>query len=329
MEVALINNGVEILKYFSRYGLYALVGLLFFSACAPIPCTYSVEAKRSSKIGYELDLDKYDIMIGAVVGDKTAVSDSVFIARIANGMAHQLELNFDMDHESIPVIMVSRDMFDVNSLYWRLYMMEREQKNAFIILDSLDVGYIFHDNNLYNGLSASLVAGNFVMDIKSTVKIDIYNNSTNKPLYSTIDTMAININIPAGRVKSALNDTTYFDRSVLSRFGSYGTKLAERLTFVWKKEKRIIYLDDGNKEWDSAFSYMDNFEFDKAIDVWLKYTSSKYSRKIKAAAAYNITVAYELLEKYELALEWLAYSEQNHKMDFVNALRKAIQKKME
>ena len=315
------------LKIFSRYGLYALIALLFFTACVTIPRTYIVDVKKESKIGSKLGLDKSYIMIGAVIGDATAASDSVYIAQIASGMAQRLESNLGMESESIPVMMISRDVLDVNDLYSRLYLMESEQKNAFIILDSIEIDYVFHDENLYDGGSVIGDIGNFTMNVKLNMKIDVYNNSTDKPLYSDRDTMDFRVYIRAERLQGALNDTSYIARYILNNYCAYGANLAEELTFAWKTDERIIYLYD--KKWANAFSYMVDFEFDKAIDIWLKYTSSSYNSKIKAAAAYNIAIACELSENYELALEWLDYSEKNYKIDVIDRVRKTIGERME
>ena len=314
------------LKISSRYGLYALIVLLFFTACAPIPYTYSVDVKKESKIGRELGLDKSDIMIGVVIGGETLASDSVLVAWVANGMAHQLESNMSLMSESIPVIMISRDVLDINNPYSRLYMMESEQKNAFIILDSIEVGYVFHDENLYDGGSVIGDIGNFIMNVKLDMKIDVYINSADKPLYSAIDTANFRVYIRSERLEGALNDTSSIARYILRNYRIYGESLAEKLTFAWKRDRRMIYLYD--KKWDNAFSYMVDFEFDKAIDIWLKYTLSPYKPKIKAAAAYNIAIACELSEDYELALEWLDYSEKNYKMDLIDGARKTIEERM-
>ena len=314
---------MERLKDSLKYVLYVFVALLFFAACAPIPYAYSVDVKRESKIGSELGLFKSDIMIGAVIGDTTAVADSIFITYIAKGMADKLESNIDLEPSSIPVIMISRDMFDVNSLYWRLYLMESEQKNAFIILDSLEVGQIF-----YNVSDAPTTIQDVAMDIESSVKINIYNNITDKPLYSHRDTMVLRINIPTPRQKEILEDKSKLAVYVLNAFSSYGEKLAEKLTFAWKSERRIIYVDGRNREWYSAYSFMNDFEFDKAINVWLKFISSKSSTKFKAIAAYNIAVACELTENYELALEWLDYSDKTYRVNEANDIRRRIEAKI-
>ena len=334
-RVPLINNGMERLKCFSRYGLYVLIVLLFFTACAPIPYSYSVDVKKESKIGSKLGLDKFDIMIGAIIGDVTSASDSIIVACIANGMAHKLESNMEWERESIPVMMISRDVLDVNDLYSRIYLMESERKSAIIVVDSLEVGYKFRDENLYGELFVVDHYGDAIMDTESSVKITIYDNSSAKPLYSYIDIMVLNINIPSSDVIEVLGDKTKLAKYILNSFSSYGEKLAEKLTFAWQWVNRTIYMDAGNREWRGAFSHMDDFEFDKAIDVWLKFISSKSSIKLKAIAAYNIAVACELTENYELALKWLDYSgdiykgDNIHKVREINKLRKKIEERME
>ena len=323
------NNGMERLECSLRYGLYALVTLLSFTACAPIPYSYSVDVKKESKIGRELGLDKFDIMIGTIIGDMTPASDSTIVAYVANGMAHRLESNMELDPESIPVVMISRDVLDVNDLYSRLYLMESEQKSAIIVLDSLEVGHIFSDENLYGELFVIDNYGDFTMDTRAGVKVTIYDNSSAKPLHSYIDVMILKIKIPSSDVEEILKDKAKLTQYILNSFSSYGVKLAEKLTFTWQWVSRTIYMEVGNKEWQDAFSHMDDFEFDKAIDVWTKYISSKYSRRVKAAAAYNIAVAYELLNNYEFALKWIDYSEQNYKMDDINNFRRTIEAKIE
>ncbi len=71
---------------------------------------------------------------------------------------------------------------------------------------------------------------------------------------------------------------------------------------AWKTINLMIYYYE-SENWIQALEYAYNFEWKKALDIWLLEADSLNSRKAYCAA-HNISVACEVLEMNELAREW-------------------------
>lgn len=73
------------------------------------------------------------------------------------------------------------------------------------------------------------------------------------------------------------------------------------ITPSWLEVERHYYTDS---KFRSAEMYVENQEWNKAIDIWSQYVNDSKS-DIAAAACFNIAFGCEMLGEYDLALEWL------------------------
>lgn len=312
----------------SKFLLACMSVLLLISSCAPMPLLYEVEVKKDTPIGTKLELDTKNIVICAIVGDSIKRSDSTLIAYATKGMAEKLEDNFGLESGTIPVLSINRDLMDIGDLYSRIYLMESMEKNILIALDSLKLNSISYSPETYEVITT---AGSFnvvSIDIDAVTNIEVYNNLNSQPLFSNKDSIFMKIEAPGRYIDMIINDRQRLSNYLLSAFISYGKKIAESLSFSWEKESRIIYINDSYNTWYTAYDYIVDFEVEKAMNIWLRYVNHK-NPKVSSAAAYNMSVACEISENYELALKWLDMSDKiYYQKEASVAMRKILDRKI-
>ncbi|NTV19427.1 MAG: hypothetical protein HGA83_08365, partial [Bacteroidales bacterium] len=81
-----------------------------------------------------------------------------------------------------------------------------------------------------------------------------------------------------------------------------------------------------NSAWRKAHSLAMNFQWKEAIDIWMEDASSPDNVKA-SCAAFNIAVACEMLEKYDLAIEWLDYAKKRYPITGLEELKSFLNNK--
>jgi tetratricopeptide (TPR) repeat protein len=109
-----------------------------------------------------------------------------------------------------------------------------------------------------------------------------------------------------------------------------GNRIATRFVSNWKTESfSLYYFDDIYVDkWEKALTLSYKNEFGKAIDVWAEFVKSRVALK-RAAASYNIAMAFYLLEDYEMAVKWLDMADSFENLSLSPGLRKRILQRLE
>lgn len=109
-----------------------------------------------------------------------------------------------------------------------------------------------------------------------------------------------------------------------------GGRIATRFISNWKTESfSFYYFDDIYADkWDKALKLSYQNEFGKAIDVWAEFVKNRIALK-RAAASYNIAMAFYLLEDYEMAAKWLDMADSFENLSLSPGLRKRIVQRLE
>lgn len=103
-----------------------------------------------------------------------------------------------------------------------------------------------------------------------------------------------------------------------------GERVAKVFHPQWKSvEYPVVYYPSG--KWEDAVRYCDNFEWKKAIDIWMQFVGSDNSLK-RSCAAYNIAVACYFSGEKELAAEWLEASDKACQLSVSGKLRALMSK---
>ena len=101
-----------------------------------------------------------------------------------------------------------------------------------------------------------------------------------------------------------------------------GTTVASSFKSQWKNEQfSLMYFD--NEKWYTALDRAEAYDWKGAIDVWMTFLTSNDPLR-RSCAAYNIATACYMLTDYDLAAEWLDYSDRQNKLTHSDNLRKRI-----
>ena len=105
---------------------------------------------------------------------------------------------------------------------------------------------------------------------------------------------------------------------------SAGYAAAGTFLSTWKSDDfYVIYYDFSEEEWDKGAEYAYSYEWDKAIDQWVRLLKCNNDEK-KACAAYNIALGCFMSGQPALALEWLDRSDSYTPVSLSKSLRLKI-----
>ena len=101
-----------------------------------------------------------------------------------------------------------------------------------------------------------------------------------------------------------------------------GTQVASSFKAQWKNEQySLMYFD--NEKWYKALDRAEVYDWKGAMEMWMTLLSSNDPLR-RSCAAYNIATACYMLGDYDLAAEWLDYSDKANKLTHSDNLRKRI-----
>ena len=101
-----------------------------------------------------------------------------------------------------------------------------------------------------------------------------------------------------------------------------GTQVASSFKSQWRNEQySLMYYE--NEKWYKALDRAVAYDWKGAIDMWMPLLSGNDPLK-RSSAAYNIATACYMLGDYDLATEWLDYSDKESKLANSDNLRKRI-----
>lgn len=172
-----------------------------------------------------------------------------------------------------------------------------------IIIDSLALGDMFHKIGLdYGESTLSLVMSMpYQFNISISKKNDTLDKTPEQIKFSDI----VYWNIVAPDTVSIEKFYLKAKNSLPSLYVGLGEIVASDFFPKWKPEERTIicYLYG---RWAQAEELAFDFKWKEARDIWMKLVDTDDVKK-KGIASYNIALACEMLQQYEIALKWLDY----------------------
>ena len=106
-----------------------------------------------------------------------------------------------------------------------------------------------------------------------------------------------------------------------------GTRYANRFVPYWENIRRFYFVAS-SADWRTAARYVDEYNWQGAVDLWAKYTGSENS-KIASYAAFNTAFGCEMLGFYDLSMEWLTYAKSKYYFGFIDGYQDIIRKRQE
>jgi len=89
---------------------------------------------------------------------------------------------------------------------------------------------------------------------------------------------------------------------------TYAENFAKKFAISWETVQRIIVVPPMN-EFNLAANYALENEWEKASEIWKRYTSERYGR-LAVSARFNMAVASEISDRIDIALDWIAKAEE-------------------
>ncbi|MBR4735889.1 MAG: tetratricopeptide repeat protein [Bacteroidales bacterium] len=269
--------------------LFPLLALLAVSACSPQVYSLMLDVRGPSTSG--LDLSRKSL---AIVTMETP--DSTFDRNAASAMARVLEQDYFGGEELVGMYRVpAADSVSLDLMH--SLIMDTDADVVFLLNSTIDLP----DDKARLPLSTSLS----VYDSMGEDKVHRFKGQAYM--------------LP----KDGTSDLSEEAEKV-------GNRIATRFLSTWKTESfSLYYFDDFNAgSWESALKLSYENKFAKAIDVWSKFVKGGTALK-RAAASYNIAMAFYLLEDYEMASKWLDMADSLENLSLSPGLRKRITERLE
>lgn len=126
-------------------------------------------------------------------------------------------------------------------------------------------------------------------------------------------------------VKDASDVYNTQDEAMFGSDSQYlGYDFSKTFNLKWEQQQfTLIYFDNMDSGWIDAIYYAEDFQWSKAIDLWLAEVD-RGSAIQSSCAAYDVAVGCYMLGEYELALKWLDFSDSKHPVSLSAGLRKRI-----
>jgi hypothetical protein len=159
-----------------------------------------------------------------------------------------------------------------------------------------------------------------------SVLIKIYDIAQNSVIDEKliVDTLTIQVNADPWETEDELMERLPDNTAaVLLVIKKMAKDYVEEIAPFWKEETRFYYVTpDGNVE-----QYIDNEEWDKAMNVWMKYVNDA-NRKIAAVSCFNMAVGCEMMGEYELALQWMENIKRKDATFYWDEYKKLLEKRL-
>ena len=284
--------------------IFLVVSALYLISCSPIVYDLAVDVREPA----ELDINLKGCPPSVVFVSGRNVTDSLLTGSMALGIAVRMEKELSLEEGSIPVYSYFSDELDVSNVDDVAYLLTTAGSDRVIVIDSLSMEdfRVRHSDDLvyYNGdiLRQTVVERPFKISFKLFCMDSLQKNL--KPLEactSVSDKLKWSIlsNAPIEDTKAVTQAVSGLEKA----FSDMGQEMASMFFPQWKQQQRMI-ISYENSIWDSAYEQAKSFQWDKAMKIWLALVTDPNPEKA-SYAAYNLSVACEMKEQYDLALEWL------------------------
>ena len=269
--------------------LLPLLALLALASCSPQVYSLLLDVRQPSPSG--LDLARKSMVIVTM-----ETPDSTFDRNAASAMARVLEQDYFGGEELVGMYRVpAADSVSLDLMH--SLVMDTDADVVFLLNSTIDMP----DEKARLPLKTNLS----VYDSMGEDKVHRYKGSA----YLVPEDGASDLSDEAEKV---------------------GSRVASRFLSTWKTESfSLYYFDDFNAgSWEKALKLSYENKFAKAIDVWSEFVKGGTALK-RAAASYNIAMAFYLLEDYEMAAKWLDMADSLENLSLSPGLRKRITERLE
>lgn len=289
--------------------LYVLPLLGLLGGCAPQARFFNVDAKQPRRSGQELLAGHEKIAVFPVI--RSNAQDSARLSTIAVELAEQLEQDKQIGTGSVPVYSVPATEFggfDKNQS-GKMQEYTRDYLNS-LMLESGSYMQLFISNLTFHptsinrqGSYGEMAPSNILLPY--SIRMDLYNTLQDSLIYTVNHRDTIYLQVLGPLTEKNMNALIAANLSAVSE--KIGIILSGYLTTQWVTLERMLITYDGEALWEKPYELALEFQWQEAIDYWMRSTQSTNAKRA-SFAAYNIAVACEMAEQFPLAMEWVRFS---------------------
>jgi hypothetical protein len=198
----------------------------------------------------------------------------------------------------------------------------KESSNANYVISVEEFKSAFHRQRVK---TSRLNCIRIVMPYDLTIKI--YNTDMPKIVDERLvrDTLTLQIDGYAWETEDELVDRLPDNKTAaLMAIKEIAKNYTEEIIPFWKEETRFFYIDNSISK---AEYYVDNEEWSKAMDIWVKYVNDG-NRELAAISCFNMAVGCEMLGEYELALKWMESVKRKNENYYWDEYKKLLEKRI-
>ena len=303
--------------------LFLAAAAVLLGACGPQTFTMNMEMRHPSLSGLDLGGKSLSVVYLDAPG-----KDTVFSKHLATGFAEALEKDYFEGREAVAVYrMEQQPGADYASRDTLLNLILDSGDDVVFLFDVP----VFEEATLSQNRSTALDAPDSTRMVVARVpySLNLYAyDSMNKA--DTVRRFVGNSVFNQVIFGSERTTDAEFLRHLWDNQGNtaaqaadIGAKSAAKFKSVWKGESFSFYYYDDNQKWIQAAEAAYDFQWKKAVDLWMSLLStSSYSRRSRAA--YNLASAFYLMGDMDLAAQWLDQSDRDEKLELSAGLRKRI-----
>ena len=258
---------------------------LALAACSPQVYPLYLEVRQPSSSG--LDLSRKTM--GIVYMDSANPADSTFDRSAASALARALEEDYFSGAEEVGLYHTAAS--DSVSL---------EKMHTLVMDTDKDVVFL---------LSSHLGTARSAGSLPVTTRLSVYDSMGEDKVHRYSGSAIL----PAQGGADAPSQPEVVGERISARFLS-----------KWKTEPfSLYYFDQILSDWEAPIVHVVEGKLAKAIDAWVPLVKKGNSLQ-RACAAYNMAMAFYLLEDYEMSLLWLDYADKLENVPLSGGLRSRL-----
>lgn len=297
---------------------------LAFASCEPAVFSMMLDMRKPSKSGIDLS----GKTISVVYMDDLSGRDTVFNAMVAEGFAKALENDYFDGNEAINIYRMEKDMAGDYS--------SRDTLVNAAMMSGDDVIFLF-DSPEFSAVDLSDRTEvtnqddpqrNIMMTAKVPFRMSMYayNTMGQDTVRVFHGSSTISQPVLCGRDESD-EDVRYALWQDLGQAGERtGTRSAANFLSNWEASTHYFYYYEYGDKWMEASDAALECRWHDAIDAWIGLLDTRNLTK-RAAAEYDIALAFYLLGDYRMSSAWLEQSLADCNLTLAGILRKELEKK--
>lgn len=286
-----------------------ITSLMLLGACGPVINILEVDVRLPA--AKPLTLPGKELAVFIPQYDSVSITDSILLAKFAQSLAGELALQAHLPSASVPLfnhytgdqVLGTLDQPD----YAYRLAMETESDMIFMV-DSVFIG----------GFDTRNIAGSFgnykkqflIVPFHAVVRIFDAHQFVFQEYLSLSDTLAWEVWVPDDAKAVSIPESAFED--IQKAAVILGQRTARSFSDQWETQDRVIF-HYSKKDWNRAYDHALAFEWDKAMQIWLRMVEGDNAKEV-ACAAFNIALACEMQGYFDLGEEWLELSAKTFSM---------------